>query len=473
MPSQIERLDFLYVSLVGQVVVVYTVDGEATEGLFTAPSEDGSVIQLLQTRNRCSGASGPTSASTTHELLHIPMDSVVWIDAPSVRLEAAAVGKVERFQGKPMDWAEMAVEDDQDDTFEEEARNHKPGSFDQFAVNKAKFGVVSTYDENAYTTKLDKSKISKEQQEAADRLAKEIEGSAARGGIQHRIERGEEIDMDEGELHSDVQRVQPPVERGGNKTKPTPASAPTSSATAGRGNTTNTAKDLSGASPTAGLNANAPAWGGAAPAVVLNAFVEIAKHIDKIPLAAEMNLSWGKALDPYREDQLQQHQPNFPVQHHHHHHHHHALNFMPGAMQHHNSLHAFHGNQYSDHSHHHHHNHHHHHHHSGGYASVGSTPQPPQHSVPSSISAPPQAAPPSSNDAPARALTRGGGGAVAARPASGNQPQQPVSSVSAKATPPTRGGRPAVLVRHEDPSAAPTTMQPTAPSRGGSKRDPK
>jgi len=214
MPSSSERLDFLYVSLVGQVVVVHTVDGEATEGLFTARSEDG--IQLAQTRNRCTGRTGPTAESQTQGVLRIAMDNVVWIDVPVVRLEVAAAGKVERFQGQAMeklDWATMGV-DDQDDTFELEARNHKVGSFNQFEVNKQKFGVTSTYDENHYTTKLDKSKFTAEQIKEAERLAAEIEGSVARGGIQHRIERGEDVGEDEGALYSDVQRAPEPRSAG-------------------------------------------------------------------------------------------------------------------------------------------------------------------------------------------------------------------------------------------------------------------
>lgn len=49
------------------------------------------------------------------------------------------------------------------------------GKWDQFSVNEKKFGVKNTFDENLYTTKLDKSKMSLEQIRKADKLALEIE----------------------------------------------------------------------------------------------------------------------------------------------------------------------------------------------------------------------------------------------------------------------------------------------------------
>ncbi|RHY50229.1 hypothetical protein DYB30_012143, partial [Aphanomyces astaci] len=52
-------------------------------------------------------------------------------------------------------------------------------SWNQFEVNSKLFGVKNTYDENLYTTKLDKSKISFEQSKAAEKLAREIESQTS------------------------------------------------------------------------------------------------------------------------------------------------------------------------------------------------------------------------------------------------------------------------------------------------------
>lgn len=55
--------------------------------------------------------------------------------------------------------------------------NATTGAWDQFETNKRLFGGESTYDENLYTTKLDKSGPDyKKREKEADRLAKEIMG---------------------------------------------------------------------------------------------------------------------------------------------------------------------------------------------------------------------------------------------------------------------------------------------------------
>ena len=50
-------------------------------------------------------------------------------------------------------------------------------NWDQFELNKKMYNVVSTYDENLYTTKLDKDKISEEEKIIVDKMYKEIMNS--------------------------------------------------------------------------------------------------------------------------------------------------------------------------------------------------------------------------------------------------------------------------------------------------------
>lgn len=47
--------------------------------------------------------------------------------------------------------------------------------WDQFAVNREKFGVESTFDEHIYTTRIDRKNCAISEEEA-ERLAREIEG---------------------------------------------------------------------------------------------------------------------------------------------------------------------------------------------------------------------------------------------------------------------------------------------------------
>ena len=83
----------------------------------------------------------------------------------------------------------------------------KEREWDQFATNKSKFGVNSTYDENFYTKKLDMSKMSKEQIAHAARLAKEIESTTS-SNIHLQEERGQlqQQDIDEETMYSGVVR---------------------------------------------------------------------------------------------------------------------------------------------------------------------------------------------------------------------------------------------------------------------------
>jgi len=210
-----DRLDFFFLNLVGHIVSVYTTDGCVTEGLFVSRSDDDSnaepMILLSKARNRQSKAGGPLQATTVTSMLKIRLSDVVHLEANAVRVEAAAAGRVEPFKQvnlSEMNWAEMPLEDEGTlNSLEEEEKAWVPGKWDQFAANAQKFGVKSTYSEEQYTTRLDRSKFSKEEVELADRLSREIERTGTRG-IQHRIERGEDVEVDEGTLYSDVQRQQ-------------------------------------------------------------------------------------------------------------------------------------------------------------------------------------------------------------------------------------------------------------------------
>lgn len=48
--------------------------------------------------------------------------------------------------------------------------------WDQFETNAALFGVTSTFDEELYTTKLDRGPMMREREREALRIAREIEG---------------------------------------------------------------------------------------------------------------------------------------------------------------------------------------------------------------------------------------------------------------------------------------------------------
>lgn len=83
----------------------------------------------------------------------------------------------------------------------------KGAEWNQFETNKRLFNVQSTYDENLYTKKLDTTKISKEKLAEAERIAREIEGSASTN-VHIQEERGHALqrEIDEEDLYSGVIR---------------------------------------------------------------------------------------------------------------------------------------------------------------------------------------------------------------------------------------------------------------------------
>ncbi|CAI5713822.1 unnamed protein product [Peronospora destructor] len=93
------------------------------------------------------------------------------------------------------------------------SKNQVKAGWNQFEANEKLFGVVSTYDENIYTTALDKSRISIEQARTAEKLAHEIEQQSAAGNFHLQEERGQNWcggkhsnDFDEEARYSSVDR---------------------------------------------------------------------------------------------------------------------------------------------------------------------------------------------------------------------------------------------------------------------------
>ena len=81
------------------------------------------------------------------------------------------------------------------------------GNWNQFEANDRLFNVKNTYDENIYTQRLDKSKISKADMLKAEKIAKEIESTMTHNSHLQE-ERGQKIedDMDEEDRYSGVLR---------------------------------------------------------------------------------------------------------------------------------------------------------------------------------------------------------------------------------------------------------------------------
>ena len=65
-------------------------------------------------------------------------------------------------------------EEDEDKYLNQKLEDENDENWDQFELNKKMYNVISTYDENLYTTKLDKNKISEDDKKFADKMYNEI-----------------------------------------------------------------------------------------------------------------------------------------------------------------------------------------------------------------------------------------------------------------------------------------------------------
>eukprot|EP00662_Eupelagonemidae_sp_cell21_P000141 gene141-47709_t len=161
--------------VVGKVVVVSCRDGAVWEGLMMA--KDPAV-------GRGHAADERSEPSRPRKTLSIAAADVVSVTVLHGGQERDLV-KWDDADSAPMAGGDLAANAD--------------GKWDQFEANQ-KFGYQSTYNEDCYTTKLDKSKLSDAQQDHAARLASKIEGRQGGGG--HRDHAAWADDFDEEALHS-------------------------------------------------------------------------------------------------------------------------------------------------------------------------------------------------------------------------------------------------------------------------------
>jgi hypothetical protein len=206
-----DRFAYACANLIGEVVTVTLTDGKAVEGIFVALGDDAGLdVVLAQARYAASTGDISSPAECSRRLL-ISAGDVVIIEATNAPfMTAAAVqGRVARASptlGEMKRWVdEPTAANASAHSLELEAEDHKEGSWDQFEANKRAFGVETSYKEDLYTTSLDRSKLTSQQQAAAADLERQITSRGSRG-VQHDIERGGAVTADEGEMFSDVPR---------------------------------------------------------------------------------------------------------------------------------------------------------------------------------------------------------------------------------------------------------------------------
>ena len=104
---------------------------------------------------------------------------------------------------------EIKAEDKNNKYINQALEDEEDTNWDQFELNKKVYNVISTYDENLYTTKLDKNKITEEDKKFADKMYNEIMNTNKDEKNVHILEdRGviqqKDNDMDEEDKYSSV-----------------------------------------------------------------------------------------------------------------------------------------------------------------------------------------------------------------------------------------------------------------------------
>lgn len=199
-PSR-ERLVYLTTCLIGHQVEVHVVDGSAFSGIFHATNAEkdfGIVLKMARlVRDGSRGQKGMTDSVNKPPLktLIIPAKELVQVIAKGVPVTRDGLGNElqrEKHQEILIDSfisqsrrAEMERElerwvPEDDDPVCPELENifdgHWDRGWDQFQANETLFGVKSTFNEELYTTKLEKGPQMKELEREALRIAREIEG---------------------------------------------------------------------------------------------------------------------------------------------------------------------------------------------------------------------------------------------------------------------------------------------------------
>ncbi|KAI9849347.1 MAG: hypothetical protein M1837_004807 [Sclerophora amabilis] len=239
-----DRMLFLLANMIGLSMAVTTKTGDCFEGIFSGssfePNEFAFVLKMVkQTKNRqakhVNGVSDATVEyiGTGHEhvmtfelkdIVHLVANGISLSESPTKSSNGSSSGfrtdadisgnlalrerTLQRWEPSTGPSADLSLE------APSSGRAQAPNaSWDQFEENERKFGLKSDYDENLYTTTIDRSNpLYKQRAAAAEKIAREIESGGAMNA--HMAEErghsfGDDSGLDEEEKYSGVRRAAP------------------------------------------------------------------------------------------------------------------------------------------------------------------------------------------------------------------------------------------------------------------------
>ncbi|KAF9924504.1 hypothetical protein BGZ67_009219 [Mortierella alpina] len=227
-----DRMLFLLSNMIGMTVEITVKNGSKYEGLFHTAFTEGDLGIVLRLAKPISGKDKKEHAPLIHQMIVLAKDcmaiSVVGVDFEPHERMAPERGEREGFKTDTdisrsgdirerdlKKWAPEehthfgGIEDDLTDS-----HHGSNTSWDQFAANERLFGVRTDFDEELYTTRLDRTGIDfKAREQHAIQIANEIQQSVS-SNVHMREERGLAVDdsgLDEEDLYGAVVRDPLPV----------------------------------------------------------------------------------------------------------------------------------------------------------------------------------------------------------------------------------------------------------------------
>ncbi|KAG9622074.1 hypothetical protein KCV04_g13411, partial [Aureobasidium melanogenum] len=226
-----DRLLFLIANFTGMEVAVFLKNGEKFTGVFSSASTEPADprLTLKFTKKLSQQTNGTTDQSDAYvgegedHAMSFSLPDVVDLsvtnlflaasetraqqsNAPAFRTDVEISGNLNIRERELQPWqpsADTAINMSLED-------NSRPGEWDQFAANEALYNVRSDYDENLYTTAINRSDPDYKRKAAeAERIAREIERSApvnAHVAEERRMNAEKDGGLDEEEKYSGVRR---------------------------------------------------------------------------------------------------------------------------------------------------------------------------------------------------------------------------------------------------------------------------
>ena len=188
-----QRYYSLFLNSIGEMIKINFVSGDTIEGILHSIDIVNNEFLIITNPRRLSRTGAPIFLKESKLQIYFKDISYINYEMDNLKLVNNNTDFVTDFQisskntkiSKPEEklvkfqinekdnnskFAFQSLEDDEND-------KNKRESWDQFEINKKKYNVISTYDENLYTTVLDKNKISKELNDFADKIYNEIKNS--------------------------------------------------------------------------------------------------------------------------------------------------------------------------------------------------------------------------------------------------------------------------------------------------------